>query len=154
MALTARSGTDAGFMFSVFTRFKVSGAALQSMLRSPQGPVGQRMLAQALAIKATAQEHCPVETEESVARNRSSGNEGMGPRYAGRLRDSIDVFREEDSRNALIWMIGSPLPYAARIEFHPVIGGWLRSALHTHAEVPHLGSRFVSSSRFAGRFAA
>ncbi len=108
------------FTFHVFTRFQVSGAALNSMLESPDGPVGFSLLERAVRIQAYAKAHCPVEAPESAARRH---------REPGRLRDDIQVRRPEEATNALFFQIGSTLPYARRIEFNPRVGGFLRGAL-------------------------
>lgn len=112
----------AGFAI-VGIRFEVYGAALQSMLNSPAGPVGLALLEEANTVNVIAQTHCPVEEAEAFARHPSH----LPP---GSLRDSIQVTRPEDLElSGLVFLIGSTLAYARRIEFNPRVGGFLRGAV-------------------------
>jgi hypothetical protein len=139
--------------FSVFVRTepRIRGASLHSMLEHPEGEVGQGVIAWAWQVRETAQRLCPVESAESAARHQTPGaSRGMPARTPGRLRDSIEVIRDEDDPLALHFLIGSRLPYTASIEFR---SPFLRPALAAHNELPrgvvHGGARHTSASRRA-----
>ena len=111
----------AGIHFSA-ARFEVFGAAEQSMVENPDGPVGLALLEIANAAKLVAQVHCPVESVEEARRRGRA-------RY--RLRDSLQVRRDEthDLGPGLSYLIGSDLIFARRIEFNPTVGGFLRKGV-------------------------
>lgn len=110
----------AGFSV-VSSRTVVYGAALNSMIASPDGPVGTIMRQKAEQAFAYAHAHCPVESAESAARHH---------RDSGRLVASIFVRRTiQEGGPGVAYEVGSPLIYARRIEFNHKVGGWLRGAL-------------------------
>jgi len=107
--------------FTTASHVTVYGAALQSMVNNPEGPVGREMKRRADAVTALAKVFCPVESWESATRRR---------RRPGRLRDSIKPTRVHGQGYVGIgYLVGSELVYARRIEFNHRVGGYLRKGL-------------------------
>lgn len=109
----------------VAERFAVSGAALNSMLSSPDGPVGTILLARAERVRATAESLAPVETAESAARHH---------RAPGRLRDSIALAQaigptRGGPGSGIVYEVGTDIIYARPVEFNQQ--SYLRAALST-----------------------
>lgn len=72
------------------------GAALQAVLRGPQGPVAKDLVQRCIKVERTAKRLCPVDT--------------------GRLRASITHSLESDSRG-LVGVVGTDVHYAPYVEF-------------------------------------
>lgn len=140
------------FVQSVY--FELYGAPLDSMLASPDGPVGRDLTVLAERALEYAKTHCPVETEESAAHHP-----GDPKRQPGRLRESLHIQRlgvagrdrAAFGGGGLYLLVGSDLDYARKIEYNPRVGGFLRGALAqfgAHHIVSGRPSSLASSVRF------
>lgn len=78
------------------TRVNVNSAALNRILRSPNGPVGNRLFTAGIRVSNNAKRNAPVDT--------------------GRLRASIQVTRPEVRGNILTVRVGSNVNYAIFVE--------------------------------------
>jgi len=137
----------AGFTV-VSTRVEVLGAAATALFTSEDGPLAVGMDTIAGGVLRYAQEHCPREDPTSRYVGRMDPAP-LGLRYSGRLHDSLKVVRESEA-GGIIWLVGSDLVYAARIELHPRVGGFLRGALTTVANAGRTFSRTGAVGRRAG----